>query len=52
MSRFERYLTLWVALCIAAGIALGQLLPSVFQTIGGLEAAHANVGACAERIAR
>ena len=43
MSRFERYLTLWVALCIAAGIALGQLLPRVFQTIGGLEVAHVNL---------
>lgn len=31
---FERYLTVWVALCIVAGIALGQLLPGVFQQIG------------------
>ncbi len=31
MGIFERYLTLWVALCIVAGIALGQLLPGVFQ---------------------
>ena len=30
MSIFERYLTLWVALCIVAGIALGQLLPGAF----------------------
>ena len=28
---FERYLTLWVALCIVAGIALGHLFPGVFQ---------------------
>ncbi len=31
MSGFERYLTLWVALCIVAGVALGQGLPDVFQ---------------------
>ena len=31
---FERYLTLWVSLCIFAGIALGQLLPGLFQRIG------------------
>jgi ACR3 family arsenite transporter len=43
MSRFERYLTLWVALCIAAGIALGQLLPSVFQAIGRMEIAQVNL---------
>ena len=34
MSFFERFLTSWVALCIVAGIALGQLLPGVFQAIG------------------
>ncbi len=28
---FERYLTLWVALCIVAGITLGHLLPAIFQ---------------------
>ncbi|NEK55276.1 arsenical-resistance protein, partial [Rhizobium leguminosarum] len=37
---FERYLTLWVALCIVAGVACGQLLPRVFQTIGRMEVAH------------
>ncbi|MGA9016728.1 MAG: arsenical-resistance protein, partial [Acetobacteraceae bacterium] len=31
MGMFERFLTIWVALCIIAGIALGQLMPSVFQ---------------------
>jgi ACR3 family arsenite transporter len=43
MSRFERYLTLWVALCILVGIALGQLLPGVFHAIGGTEVAHVNI---------
>ena len=43
MNAFERYLTLWVGLCIAAGIALGQLLPGLFQTIGGLEVANVNL---------
>ena len=40
---FERYLTLWVALCIAAGIVLGHFLPGVFQTIGKLEIAQVNL---------
>ena len=43
MSVFERYLTVWVALCIAAGIALGQLLPGPFQAIGRMEAAKVNL---------
>lgn len=43
MSRFERYLTLWVFLCIIAGIALGQTLPQVFQAIGKLEIAQVNL---------
>ena len=43
MSRFERYLTLWVALCIVAGILLGQWLPPVFQAIGAMEIAQVNV---------
>jgi ACR3 family arsenite transporter len=43
MSRFERYLSLWVALCIVAGIALGHALPGVFQTIGFAEIAHVNL---------
>ncbi len=40
---FERYLTVWVFLCIVAGILLGQLFPGVFQAIGGLEIARVNV---------
>src|SRR5665647_414674 len=43
MSFFERYLSLWVALCIVAGIALGQLLPAVFQMIGRMEVAQVNL---------
>jgi len=43
MSLFERYLSLWVALCIVVGIALGQLLPSVFQMIGHMEVAQVNL---------
>ncbi|MDR3487944.1 MAG: ACR3 family arsenite efflux transporter [Bradyrhizobium sp.] len=43
MSKFERYLTLWVALCIVAGISLGQLAPSVFQAIGSAEIAKVNL---------
>ncbi|MFO1414271.1 MAG: ACR3 family arsenite efflux transporter [Burkholderiales bacterium] len=43
MSVFERYLTVWVFLCIVAGIALGQWLPGVFQAIGRLEIARVNL---------
>ncbi|MDH5611300.1 MAG: ACR3 family arsenite efflux transporter [Gammaproteobacteria bacterium] len=43
MSLFERYLTLWVALCIIAGITLGDLLPNLFQLIGRIEIAHINL---------
>jgi ACR3 family arsenite transporter len=40
---FERYLTLWVALCIVVGIALGLWLPAPFQAIGRLEVAQVNL---------
>ena len=43
MSRFERFLTLWVALCIAVGVGLGQALPGVFQAIGRMEIARVNL---------
>src|SRR5664279_4859559 len=43
MSVFERYLTVWVFLCIIAGIALGQLLPGLFQSIGKMEFAKVNL---------
>jgi ACR3 family arsenite transporter len=42
MSLFERYLSLWVALCIVAGIALGSLLPDAFQHLAGLEYGSVN----------
>ena len=43
MSVFERYLSLWVFLCIVAGIALGQYFPALFQAIGGMEVAQVNL---------
>ncbi len=43
MSIFERYLTLWVALCIVVGVALGHLMPGVFQAIGAAEIARVNL---------
>ena len=43
MSVFERYLTVWVFLCIVAGIAVGQFLPNVFQAIGRMEVAQVNL---------
>ncbi len=43
MSIFERYLTVWVFLCIIVGIALGQFLPALFQSIGRMEFAQVNL---------
>ena len=43
LSVFERYLTLWVFLCIVAGTVLGQVLPAAAQTVGRLEIAHVNI---------
>ncbi len=43
MSTFERYLTVWVALCIVAGIALGHFVPGLFQAIGAAEIAKVNL---------
>jgi ACR3 family arsenite transporter len=43
MSLFERWLTLWVALCIVAGVALGQFFPTPFQTLGRMEVAQVNL---------
>ncbi|MBO1906638.1 ACR3 family arsenite efflux transporter [Microvirga sp. 3-52] len=43
MSTFERFLTVWVALCIIAGIALGHLMPGVFHVIASAEVANVNL---------
>ena len=43
MSVFERYLTVWVGVCIVVGIAAGQLFPEVFQAIGRMEVARVNL---------
>ena len=43
MSTFERYLTLWVGLCIVAGIALGLVVPGVFHAVGAMEIAKVNL---------
>jgi arsenite transporter len=40
---FERYLTVWVLLCIGAGIALGQLMPGFFEVVAALEVARVNI---------
>ncbi|ANN77894.1 ACR3 family arsenite efflux transporter [Bordetella flabilis] len=43
MSGFERYLTLWVALCIVAGVVVGQVAPAFFQAVGRVEIARVNL---------
>jgi len=43
MSLFERWLSLWVALCILAGLALGSLMPGLFGTLAALEVASVNL---------
>ncbi len=43
MSVFERYLTVWVFLCIIIGVALGHLMPGVFEVIGAAEIAKVNI---------
>jgi len=43
MSLFDRYLSLWVALCIIAGVVLGNLLPGLFQTVASWEYASVNL---------
>jgi arsenite transporter len=43
MSVFERYLTVWVFLCIVAGITLGQMIPGPVQAIGRMEVARVNL---------
>ncbi len=43
MGTFERYLTLWVALCIVVGIGLGQLVPGAFHALGAATVAQVNL---------
>lgn len=43
MGLFERYLSVWVALCIGAGVLLGNLAPEVFGQIAAIEYAHVNL---------
>ena len=43
MNVFERFLSLWVLLCIGAGVVLGQLFPSLFRALGGLEVSRVNL---------
>jgi ACR3 family arsenite transporter len=43
LGTFERYLTLWVALCIVAGIVLGQVMPAPFQALGRMTLAEVNI---------
>ena len=43
MTIFERYLTLWVGICIVVGITIGQLFPAAIQSVGALEVANVNL---------
>jgi ACR3 family arsenite transporter len=43
LGLFERYLTLWVALCIVAGIVLGRIVPAPFQALGRMTVAEVNI---------
>ena len=43
MGLFERYLSLWVALCITTGLIFGNLFPGVFQFFAGIEISHVNI---------
>ena len=43
LNLFERYLTVWVGLCIVVGVALGWMMPGVFQAIGAAEIAKVNL---------
>jgi ACR3 family arsenite transporter len=43
MGFFERFLSVWVGLCILSGLLLGQIFPGVFQAIAQMEVAHVNL---------
>ena len=43
MGIFERYLSVWVALCIITGVVLGVLQPDIFQLVASIEYASVNL---------
>ena len=43
MGAFERYLTVWVVLCIVLGVAIGQFFPALAQAVGRMEVAPGSV---------
>ena len=43
MALFEKYLSVWVGLCIASGVGLGLVLPSIFEKIATIEYASVNL---------
>ena len=43
MGIFERYLSIWVAICILSGVLLGSLVPDLFSAVADLEWAHVNL---------
>ena len=43
MPFFERFLSIWVALCIVAGITLGRFMPGLFESLGAMEVASVNL---------
>ena len=43
MNAFERYLSIWVLLCIGAGIGAGQVAPGTFRALGAMEVARVNI---------
>ena len=43
MPFFERYLSIWVALCIVAGILFGRFLPGLFESLGSMQVASVNL---------
>ncbi|GAI79589.1 unnamed protein product, partial [marine sediment metagenome] len=43
LGLWEKYLTLWVALCIGAGTALGRVFPQISDTLAKLEVAHISI---------
>ena len=43
MGIFEKYLSIWVAICILSGVLLGSLVPDLFSAVADLEWAHVNL---------